>query len=120
MQTNACERFGHDKYLCIHILCVHPSYKEKGVETALLYASVELAVTLKMPAIGGIFTSGVSQATAYNMDFEILHEIRYALWVIDDQIVFDDPGRGNYSAAFMGKLVPQKESTEEENSVQNV
>ncbi|CAK9831365.1 hypothetical protein ANTRET_LOCUS8370 [Anthophora retusa] len=114
VQTNAHERFGHPEYFCIYILCVHPSYREKGVEIALLNACVQVAVTLKMPAIGGLFTSGVYQSWAQSVGFERLSEIRYSTWLSNDQVVFDDPGRGNYSAAFMGKLIPLEESKEDD------
>ncbi|CAD1475091.1 unnamed protein product, partial [Heterotrigona itama] len=111
--TNAHETFGHEEYLCIYVLCVHPSYQEKGVETALLNACVQLAVTLRLPAIGGLFTCGASQATAQVTGFNLLSEIRYSQWVINDRIVFDDPGKGNYSAAFMGKLIPPEERSDQ-------
>ena len=104
-QTNAHEKFKHSKYFCIYILCVHPSYQEKSVEVALLNACVQVALSLKMPAIGGIFTCGVSQTRARSVGFQLLSEIRYGLWLVNEQVVFDDPGRGNYSAALMGKVL---------------
>ncbi|XP_017763607.1 PREDICTED: uncharacterized protein LOC108553280 [Eufriesea mexicana] len=114
IQANAHEVFGCEEYFCIYILCVHPSYQEKGVEYALLNASVQVATTLKMRAIGGIFTCGVSQTRARSVGFQLLSEIRYSLWTINDHTVFDDPGRGNYSAAFMGQLIPLEEDAQDE------
>lgn len=114
-RTNAHETFGHEEYLCIYVLCVHPSYREKGVEVALLNACVQLAMTLRLPAIGGLFTCGASQATAQDTGFSLLSEIRYSQWLIDDRIVFDDPGKGNYSAAFMGKLILPEERSDQLN-----
>lgn len=113
-ETDAYEKFGHDKHIRIDILCVHPSYQEKGVDIALLDASIQLAITLKMPAIAGIFTSGDSQTKAQTVGFEILWEIRYSQWIVDDYVVFDDPGRGNYAAAFMGKLLSVKEENNDD------
>lgn len=92
-ETDAYEKFGHDKHIRIDILCVHPSYQEKGVDIALLDASIQLAITLKMPAIAGIFTSGDSQTKAQTVGFEILWEIRYSQWIVDDYVVFDDRSR---------------------------
>ncbi|KAG7212177.1 hypothetical protein KM043_012517 [Ampulex compressa] len=109
-QTDAYEKFGHDAYFRIYVLCVHPTYQTKGVGTALLKNCVRVATTLNMPAIGGIFTSGLSQTMAANQGFEILSEIRYSRWIINDEVIFDDPGRGNYSAAFMGMLLPAEET----------
>lgn len=112
-QTNAHERFGQQEYYCVYVLCVHPSYREKGVEYALLNACVQVAVSLRIRAIGGLFTCGASQAWARSMGFELLSEIRYSLWILNDRIVFDDPGRGNYSAAMMGKLIAPEEESED-------
>lgn len=109
-QTNAHEKFKHSKYFCIYILCVHPSYKEKSVDIALMNACVQVALSLKMHAIGGVFTCGMSQARARNMGFQLLSEIRYGLWLVNEQVIFDDPGRGNYSAAFMGKPIKSEEN----------
>lgn len=89
---------------------MHPSYQEKSVEIALLNACVQVALSLKMPAIGGIFTCGVSQTRARSVGFHLLSEIRYSLWLVNEQVVFDDPGRGNYSAAVMGKLIKLEEN----------
>ncbi|XP_076389861.1 uncharacterized protein LOC105662944 isoform X2 [Megachile rotundata] len=113
LQTKAHEKFGHNEYVTVYILYVHPSYQGKGVEVALLNACVQEAITLKMPAIGGIFTCGKSQAQAEQVGFELISEIRYSQWIIDDRIVFDDPGRGNYTAAFMGKVIQLEEDKED-------
>ena len=42
---------------------------------------------------------------AKKLGFEIVSEIAYNQWMIDDQIIFTDPGTGNYSAAFMKILI---------------
>lgn len=112
--TNAYEWFGRDKYFRVYILCVHPSYHGKGIDVALLDACVQVAITLEMPAIGGIFTSGADQSMAQAAGFQILSEIRYGRWVVDDRVVFDDPGRGNYTAAFMGMLIPLEEHSKDD------
>lgn len=89
----------------MQILWVHPSYQGKGIEAALLNACVSLAISLELPAVAGIFTSGACQARAESLGFEKHAEIPYSRWIVNDRVIFDDPGRGNYSAAFMGKLV---------------
>lgn len=111
-RTAMYQEFGHDMYFRIHILCVHPSYQRKGVGTQLLKTCIRVAYCLGIPAIGGVFTSSISQSIALKLGFRLIAEIRYNRWVVDDRIVFDDPGRGNYSAAFMGMLVPSEESLE--------
>lgn len=110
-QVNAYKEFDCNTYFRIYLLCVHPSYQRKGIGMSLLATSVKVASTLKMPAIGGVFTSGSSQSLATKLGFDLVSEIRYSRWVVNDKVVFDDPGRGNYSAAFMGMRIPPEEST---------
>ncbi|XP_076163226.1 uncharacterized protein LOC143144566 [Ptiloglossa arizonensis] len=113
LRTNAYETFGHDKYFRIYILCVHPSYRGKGIELGILNACVQVARTLKMPAIGGIFTSGESQSFAESCGFRQFAEIHYSQWIVNERVIFDDPGRGNYSVAFMGMLISHEEDPKE-------
>ncbi|XP_076224103.1 uncharacterized protein LOC116431017 isoform X1 [Nomia melanderi] len=109
LQTNPYDRFKLHEYFRIYLTCVHPSYQVKGIEIALLDACVQVAKSLKFSAIGGIFTCGASQTKARSIGFELFSEIRYNRWVVDDRVVFDDPGRGNHSAAFMGMLMSSEE-----------
>jgi N-acetylglutamate synthase-like GNAT family acetyltransferase len=101
-QTNAYKELDCDTYFRVHILCVHPSYQQKGISMALLKACINVASTLDISAIGGVFTSGLSQSLALKLGFRLVSEIRYSRWIVDDQVIFDDPGKGNYSIAFMG------------------
>ncbi|XP_011149327.1 uncharacterized protein LOC105189121 [Harpegnathos saltator] len=108
-QTNAYKAFDCETYLRVHLLCVHPSYQRKGVGLSLLTTCVQVASTLKIPAIGGVFTSGYSQSLATKLGFDLVSEIRYSRWTVNDKVVFDDPGKGNYSAAFMGMRISPAE-----------
>ncbi|KYM96734.1 hypothetical protein ALC62_12526 [Cyphomyrmex costatus] len=101
-RSNMYKEFDCDIYLRVHVLCVHPSYQQKGVGTALLKVCTQVASILDMSAVGAIFTSGLSQSLALKMGFRFIAEIRYSRWVVNDRVVFDDTGKGNYSAAFMG------------------
>lgn len=112
-QSDAYKKFKCDVYFRLHILCVHPSYQQKGVSEALLNACVQVASTLNLAAIGGIFTSGRSQSLVSKHGFRVISEIRYSRWIVDDHVVFDDTGKGNYSAAFMGMQVSIEESLRE-------
>ncbi|KAF7380988.1 hypothetical protein HZH68_015863 [Vespula germanica] len=111
-QSDIYVKFKQDSYLRIYILCVHPTYKNKGVETALLRAFIQAARAMKLAAIGGVFTSGYNQLLAEQIGFKILSEIRYNRWIVNDTVVFDDPGKGNYSVAFMGKIIDYKDPKE--------
>lgn len=90
----------------VYLLCCHPSYQNRGLESALLETCIDVASVLGLSAIVGVFTSGFSQDIARNIGFRTLSEIRYSRWIVNDEIVFRDPGIGNYSAAFMGMRVP--------------
>ncbi|KAL0099082.1 hypothetical protein PUN28_020260 [Cardiocondyla obscurior] len=102
--------FECDAYFRIHVLCVHPSYQQKGVDQAILEACVRVARTLDLPAIGGIFTSGQSQSLALKSCFRPIAEILYSRWIVDDRVVFDGTGKGNHSAAFMGMRISREDS----------
>ncbi|XP_011689090.1 PREDICTED: uncharacterized protein LOC105450781 isoform X2 [Wasmannia auropunctata] len=108
-RSNMYTELDCDAYLRVHILCVHPSYQQKGVGAALLKTCVQIASTLGIPAIGSVFTSGLSQSLALKLNFRLIAEIRYSRWVVDDRVVFDDTGKGNYSAAFMGMRISRDE-----------
>lgn len=109
-QADAYKELECDTYSRVHILCVHPSYQQKNIGAALLNACVQVATTLNVSAIGGVFTSGHSQSLASKLGFCLISEIRYSRWIVDDHVVFDDTGKGNYSAAFMGMRIPTEES----------
>ncbi|KMQ94324.1 hypothetical protein RF55_5533, partial [Lasius niger] len=105
IQTDAYKELECDAYFRVHILCVHPSYQQRNIGTALLNACIRVASTLNMTAIGGVFTSGRSQSLALKLGFHPVSEIRYSRWIVDDQVVFDGTGKGNYSAAFMAMRI---------------
>ncbi|XP_011258173.1 uncharacterized protein LOC105252488 [Camponotus floridanus] len=109
-QADAYKELECDAYFRVHILCVHPSYQQKDIGAALLNACVRVTSTLNLAAIGGVFTSGRSQSLALKLGLRLVSEIRYSRWIVDDQVVFDGTGKGNYSAAFMGMRVPSEES----------
>ncbi|XP_035723938.1 uncharacterized protein LOC118442446 [Vespa mandarinia] len=104
-QSDIYVKFKQDLCFRIYILCVHPTYNNKGIESALLRAFIHAGRTMKLPMVGGIFTSGYNQLLAEQEGFKILSEIRYNRWIVNDAVVFDDPGKGNYSATFMGKII---------------
>lgn len=110
-QTNAYKEFDCDTYFRVYILCVHPSYQQKDIDAALLRTCFRVASNLNQPAIAGVFTSGHAQSLTLRLGFRLVSEIRYSRWVVNNEVVFDDPGKGNYSAAFMGMRIPADEDS---------
>lgn len=110
----AYDYFNCNEYLRIYILWVHPSYANRGVEAALLNAAVEMALSLELPAVGGVFSSSALQETAKEVGFEVLSEILYGEWLIDEEVVFLNPGENNYTVALMGMLTPSFEELKEQ------
>ncbi|KZC14636.1 hypothetical protein WN55_07050 [Dufourea novaeangliae] len=119
LQTKPYEKFEQLEYFRIYLLCVHPSYQEKGIEVALLDVCVQVAKSMHLLAIGGIFTCGSSQTRAHSIGFKLFSEIRYNRWIVHDRVVFDDPGRGNYSAAFMGMLTSFDDEPKDRETLSN-
>lgn len=103
-QINPYKKLGCDMILRIYIICVHESYQSKGLESILLENCIRVAIASKILAVVGIFTSNDSQKLAEKYSFKVLNEIHYGRWIVDDEIVFINPGMGNYSVAFMGTL----------------
>ncbi|XP_046614203.1 uncharacterized protein LOC124302273 isoform X1 [Neodiprion virginianus] len=101
-----------EEYLMIYILSIHPSFERKGVVAALMQATISVGRSLKSPIIFGIFTSKVDQDIAETLNFETFSIVQYSRWIVDDEVVFDDPGIGNYSAALMGFVVPKEQPEE--------
>ena len=112
-QADVYTELNHDTIYRIYILCIHPSYQQKGLGSALVEACIQMTAIFKLPAIAGIFTSGASQSLATNLGFKILSEIRYSRWIINDRVIFNDPGLTNYSATFMTMILPGNEVLEE-------
>ncbi|KAJ8667118.1 hypothetical protein QAD02_008780 [Eretmocerus hayati] len=109
-QANIYETIEHDTYLRLYVLCVHPSYRKKGVGRALLESCFRFAWTMKIPAIGGIFTSTEEQLMVEKFGFAALAEIPYNNWLVDEEVVFENPGPGNYSAVFMAMPTPNEDT----------
>ncbi|XP_033212484.1 uncharacterized protein LOC117170071 [Belonocnema kinseyi] len=113
LQADAYSLFEVDKYLRIYILCVHPSYENNDLGAELLFSSYQVAMSLQLVAIAGIFTSAKNQKTASRVGFKKVTEIKYSTWIVNEEIVFNNSGIGNYSAAFMGKITPDENCQEE-------
>lgn len=105
-KSNIYKQLNVSKIFRIYIVCVHPSYKHRDVYTDLLEACIELAIVNDVPAVVGMFTSNDTQQLSHTIGFNILSEINYGHWKVNHEIVFNNPGIGNYSVALMGMSTP--------------
>ena len=77
-----------------------------GIGMGLLYSSLNLARLMGQTVAMGVFTCVQSQRMASKLGMVTHLEIDYAKWIKDDEIVFLDPGAGNYSIMLMAMRIP--------------
>lgn len=78
----------------------------------MLRASIEQAKLLKLKAVAGIFTSALSQQIVAGFGFTSEFELLYSKWTENNEVVFNDPGAGNYSVNLMVLKIEYNNSTE--------
>uniref|UniRef100_A0A1B6DL02 N-acetyltransferase domain-containing protein n=1 Tax=Clastoptera arizonana TaxID=38151 RepID=A0A1B6DL02_9HEMI len=98
-------------YFRIYIWSVEPNFQGKGIGEALLRTSIKQTKLFKMKALMGIFTGAVSQNIVSKFGFQAHLEVMYSQWVEDNEVVFGDPGPGNYSAKVMVLKIDIPEDT---------
>ncbi|XP_044729494.1 uncharacterized protein LOC123292847 [Chrysoperla carnea] len=113
-RSNVFQYFDTDCVLRNYILCVKPRFRRKGIGRQLMLTSFELAASLEMGAVMGIYTTGALQQMGKSLGMEILAEIFYIDYIIDGEMVFDDPGAGNYTIALMARRVEPTETVDVE------
>lgn len=85
-----------------------------GIGKQFLKASLDIGRHLRCKAVVGIFSGYALQIPAKKMGMEILNEIYYVDWRDQyGEMIFNDPGPGNYTVSLMGMRVP-KDRIEEE------
>ncbi|XP_063224852.1 arylalkylamine N-acetyltransferase-like 2 [Bacillus rossius redtenbacheri] len=105
---NIFENFDTDSFFHIHAICVKPKFRGRGIGMGLLLSGARLATALRQPALAGVFTSDRGQTLARKLGMGVAHEVSYADWTDEEgEIVFDNPGRGNYSSMAMAMRVPR-------------
>ncbi|XP_069700390.1 uncharacterized protein [Periplaneta americana] len=100
------EHYNVDQFFRFYGICVKRSFRDKGVGMGLLKASLNLARLMGQTVAMGIFTCVQSQQMAEKLGMVMHYEIEYSQWIKNDDLVFDDPGAGNYSAMLMAMRIP--------------
>ncbi|CAH1368384.1 hypothetical protein MTP99_009767 [Tenebrio molitor] len=89
------------------LLCIRPEYRKKGLGFQLMLAAVDVARSLSIPVVMGILSCWTLQKLAKRIGMKVVHEINYVEWRDRfNELIFDEPGQGNYTCAVMAGVVP--------------
>ncbi|XP_017785361.1 PREDICTED: uncharacterized protein LOC108568666 [Nicrophorus vespilloides] len=102
-----------DTFLYYSLLCVNPTYRHKALGYQLMRIGLDVAVSLKVPVAMGIFSNFKMQKAARKLNFKLIQEVSYTNWRDkNNELIFGDPGAGNYSCALMICSVPPGGTTD--------
>ncbi|KAF2901294.1 hypothetical protein ILUMI_04892 [Ignelater luminosus] len=114
-------KFDCDSILRFYDICILPEYRNRGLSLVLAKCGLNVARAMKVPVVMGVFSDFRMQKLAKKVGMETLYEMNYVDWRDPDgEMIFDDPGAGNYTLALMAGLVsilppePPKPKPEEE------
>lgn len=101
------EHFNIDTYLEYLLLCVKRHYRHKGLGCQLMDCGLSVARAQNCPIVSGIFVTHKVQKRAEKLGMKILYKLSYLDWKDEDgEMIFPEPGAGNYYCALMGGEVP--------------
>ncbi|XP_030766679.1 uncharacterized protein LOC115890552 [Sitophilus oryzae] len=97
-----------DIYLRYYLLCIRSDYRNKGLGYQMMQVGIDIARHLKIPIVMGVFNNYNLQKIAKKIGFnQILFEYKYVKWSDKNgELVFCDPGPGNYTCNVMAGIVP--------------
>ncbi|KAK4880606.1 hypothetical protein RN001_008752 [Aquatica leii] len=105
-RVDVFEKMDCENVLRYYEMCVIPEYRHRGIGYQLLDAGLYVARSLNVPVIVGIFSNGPLQKLASRIGMKPINEINYCDWRDEEnELVFDDPGAGNYTCALMAGYV---------------
>ncbi|KAI4464211.1 n-acetyltransferase-related [Holotrichia oblita] len=98
--------FDCESYLSIEAVSIKPAYRKRGIGFTMMRCAPDIARSLQIPVICGIFGTASLQRCAKKIGMEVQSEINYVEWRNKDKnLIIDDPGPGNYSCAIMAGRV---------------
>ncbi|KAJ9599185.1 hypothetical protein L9F63_010362 [Diploptera punctata] len=100
------ENYDVSQFFRIYAICIKKTFRGQGIGMGLLYSSLNLARLMGQTVAMGVFTCLQSQRMAAKLGMVPHLEIDYAQWIKNDEIVFTDPGAGNYSIMLMAMRIP--------------
>ncbi|XP_018332795.1 uncharacterized protein LOC108742207 isoform X1 [Agrilus planipennis] len=106
-KVDVYEHFNVDAFLRFYAVCIAPTYRKKALGFTMMKCGVDVARSLKMPVILGIFTNFKLQKLAKRLGMEVIKEVNYVDWRDEQhELIFSDPGPGNYTIALMACYTP--------------
>ncbi|XP_031343229.1 uncharacterized protein LOC116178499 [Photinus pyralis] len=101
------EKCNCDVYLRYYELCVLPQYRHQSLGYLLMMCGVRVARSYNIPVVAGLFPTLSMQTVAKRLGMETIYEVSYCAWRDrEGELIFDDPGAGNYTCAVMAGPVP--------------
>ncbi|KAF2901293.1 hypothetical protein ILUMI_04891 [Ignelater luminosus] len=100
-------KFNCESFLRYYDLCILPEYRGDGLGHFMLRCGFNIARSMNVPLVMGLFTNTALQQLAKQLGMETLFEVNYSDWRdLEGEVVFNNPGKGNYTCALMAGLVP--------------
>ncbi|XP_044751871.1 uncharacterized protein LOC123311844 [Coccinella septempunctata] len=101
------EYFNIDTYLEYVLLCIKKNHRHRGLGYQLMECGLSVARAQQCPIVSGIFVTHKLQKRAEKLGMKILYKLSYLDWKDEDgEMIFPEPGAGNYYCAMMGGEVP--------------
>ncbi|KAK5646997.1 hypothetical protein RI129_005461 [Pyrocoelia pectoralis] len=100
------EKCNCEVFLRYYELCVIPEYRHQSIGHLLMLCGIKAARSYNIPVVAGLFPNFALQKLARRLGMETIYEIKYTEWTDSDgELIFDDPGAGNYTCAVMAGTV---------------
>ncbi|XP_074032419.1 arylalkylamine N-acetyltransferase-like 2 [Leptinotarsa decemlineata] len=107
-KVDVFEHYQCEVFLRYYLLCINPEYRRKALGWQLMDTGLDIARHLKIPVIMAIMDCCKLQKMGQKLGMETLFEIEYVKWRDKyEELIFCDPGAGNYTCALMAGRVKQ-------------
>ncbi|XP_065163305.1 uncharacterized protein [Atheta coriaria] len=102
-KLNIYETYNCESFLRYYILCIKKEFRNNGLGYQLMRVGLDVARSLNIHVASGIFSSFNLQRNAKKLGFKLIQEVSYTSWrdKSNNELIFSDPGSGNYTCAFM-------------------
>ncbi|KAJ3653383.1 hypothetical protein Zmor_012637 [Zophobas morio] len=96
-----------EEFLRYVLLCIRPEYRKRGLGLQFYLSAVDVARSLSIPVVMGIFSSWSQQKLGKKIGMKVSFELYYTAWRDKfNELAFPEPGQGNYTCAVMAGFLP--------------